>query len=188
MEATLLKNRTFYLLEARFAADELLKRLEPYCHMIEIAGSIRREVKQVHDIDLVAWPYYQETGQIDLFEQAPSLEPIKIREFILNCNWAENTSLGPKIITFTFDGFPVEIYLVRPDGNNYGAMMQMRTGSAAFNVRLAQQAKENGLIYRAGYGIFKPISGERVDDGTEESILKALGISSFYFDPKARRS
>ncbi|MBA4420249.1 MAG: hypothetical protein C0391_03805 [Anaerolinea sp.] len=188
MQAMLLKNRTFHLLEAKFAADELLKRLEPYCQMIETAGSIRRGVKQVHDIDLVAWPYYQETGQITLFDQAPALEPIRIREFLLSSSWAEDISIGPKIITFTFDGFPAEIYLVEPDGHNYGAMMQMRTGSAAFNIRLAMQARQKGLIYRAGYGIFKPLTGEQLDDGTELGLLKTLGISTFYLDPKNRIS
>jgi DNA polymerase/3'-5' exonuclease PolX len=184
------KYNLFNLNSARFAANEVMFLLGPTCHKIEVAGSIRREVKQVHDIDLVAWPHYQETGQITIFEHDPELRPVELLNALKDYEVFENLqhSENPKIISFSYQGFPVEIYLVEPDGNNWEAMLQTRTGSEAFNIRVGSEAKKKGLINHAGYGIFKPVSGERMDDGTEAGILQGLGISSHYLDPKVRIS
>jgi DNA polymerase/3'-5' exonuclease PolX len=180
----------FHLRSARFAADEVVGLLAPYCHKIQIAGSIRRQVPEVHDIDIVVWPHYQETGQLNIFENNPALEPVELKKAIKdNPDFQDYDSEHcAKIIRFKYNYFPVELYLVEPDGNNWEAMLQMRTGSATFNIRVGSEAKKRGLVNRAGYGIFKPLSGERVDDGTEAGILKVLGISTFYLDPKERRS
>lgn len=184
-------NPTIHLKTARFAAEELVHILGPHCHQIEIAGSIRREVPLVHDIDLVVWPIFQETGQMDMFSNQPGTEPLRLIKAI-EAN-PETSGFGSnrqcaKLLSFEFRGLPVEIYLTDPDGSNWAALLQMRTGSEAFNIRLASRAKEMGLKYRAGYGIFKPLTDERVDEGTEPSILKVLGISNYYLDPKTRMS
>ena len=184
------KSKLFDLNAARFAANEVMFLLSHTCLKIEVAGSIRREVKQVHDIDLVAWPLYRETGQITIFEYDPELKPVELLNALKDFQVFYNLqhSENPKIISFSYEGFPVEIYLVEPDGNNWEAMLQTRTGSMAFNIRLCSEAKKLGLVNRAGYGIYKAFPGERVDDGTEAGILSVLGINSYYLDPTKRIS
>ncbi len=164
--------------QAKAAADELVDQLRPACHKIEIAGSIRREKKFVHDIDLVLYPIYEEAC-LDLlgFEYAyfvPALEDalgmIRIES-------------GAKIVRFSKDDIPVELYLANVDGANFEALWQMRTGSAEFNIRLAQRAVKLGKSYRAGHGIFDPW-GKRVDDGTERGIFTCLGLD--WVEPQGR--
>lgn len=46
------------LSNARVIANELVQTLAPFCDRIEIAGSLRRQKPQVHDIDIVALPNY----------------------------------------------------------------------------------------------------------------------------------
>jgi DNA polymerase/3'-5' exonuclease PolX len=176
-------------------AQELMKVFAPAVHKMEIAGSIRREVKYVHDIDLVAWPKYEDIGQPVLFgEGSGEMYPSQLVDLVKQ--YADMMAIGPKmdefkpggkIIKFERCGIPVEIYLVEPDGSNWGALLQCRTGSAEFNRRLATEAIKLGLRYSAGYGLYeKP--GVRMDDDTEEDILRQLGISEWYLDPTRRQS
>lgn len=44
------------LAKARIIADEVIKRLPPYCKRIKVAGSVRRNKSEVNDIDLVLIP------------------------------------------------------------------------------------------------------------------------------------
>lgn len=41
---------------AQRVANEVIKRLSPYCKKIEVVGSIRRQKAQVRDIDIVLIP------------------------------------------------------------------------------------------------------------------------------------
>lgn len=176
---------------ARDAALEILKKVECACYQIAVAGSIRRGVKRVHDIDLVAWPKYEASGQMDLFGEPAQMVPNALINLLKrHCGMVQYRTEG-KIIRTRYADIPLELYLVEPNGSNWGAMLQMRTGSEAFNVKLAMLAQERGYRYRAGYGVFdmRLATGEgetRVDDDSEEGILKALRVSSFYLDPRNR--
>ncbi|GAI67541.1 unnamed protein product, partial [marine sediment metagenome] len=44
--------------QAQEIADDLLKRLYPYCQRIEVAGSVRRQKPEVGDIELLCIPKY----------------------------------------------------------------------------------------------------------------------------------
>jgi DNA polymerase/3'-5' exonuclease PolX len=185
--------KTFNLRVARETANELIRILQPVVQQIAIAGSIRREVPRVHDIDLVAWPIYEEVGQMDLLGGAAQLIPTPLVEMVKKI--ADVTSEGIRMrpfkqdhVTIVFERYeiPVEIYLTKPDGSNWGAQLQQRTGSTAFNLRLVMEAHKLGLQYSAGYGIFE--GDRRVDDDTEAGILRQIGISEWYLDPTRRLS
>lgn len=47
------------LQEARLIAQDIIKRIAPYCHKIDIAGSIRREMSYVGDIEVCCVPIRQ---------------------------------------------------------------------------------------------------------------------------------
>lgn len=197
------KRREFACSNIYPLAEDLCRFLSSACHQIEIAGSLRRRCNVVHDIDLVLWPICEtvQTGQPDLFgeTQGEELFPSELvdrlrRQNLIN---ADNLDHYPRKLVISplpedqepesyFDLITVELYLSEPDGSNFEALLQMRTGDAEFNRSLAARAKMIGLKYHAGYGIYAPdgAEGKRMDDGTEAGIFEALGIP--WIEPKNR--
>jgi DNA polymerase/3'-5' exonuclease PolX len=173
----------FSLKIAQGAAQNLVNLLQPACRQIEIAGSIRRRKAEVHDIDLVVWPIFERFAATDLFgtEISATIEPRRLMELLEHKGLGEMKPAA-KIVKFQWGGIPAELYICEPDGSNYQALLQMRTGSAEFNANLASRAKKMNLKYVAGYGIFRETG--RVDDGTEAGIFTALGLP--YLDPPVR--
>lgn len=183
---------------ARNLAEELLKAFEPATNRIAIAGSIRRECKAVHDVDLVVWPICQpyvgdQPSLFEIVEPEPNY-PLELVELVKG--FADQTSVGiemdpykpgGKIIRFVRYSIPVELYLVEPDGSNFGALWQAKTGSAAFNTRMCMEANRQPMKFRPGYGVFD-LGGQRLDDDTEMGIFSQIGISGWYLDPKKRIS
>jgi len=160
-------------------------RLAPACQRIEVAGSVRRCRKFCHDVDVVVWPIYEQHGQPDLFEnrikkvfEARKLSAA-IGELVGSRYWIRPET---KRTGFVFEGVPVDVYLAEPDGGNFEALWQMRTGPAGFNIDLVARAKMWRLVYKPGYGVFR--DDVRMDDGTEEGIFKALGLT--WIDPAQR--
>jgi DNA polymerase/3'-5' exonuclease PolX len=172
--------------EAISVATSVVNLLKPGCFKIDIAGSLRREKNFVHDIDIVLQPLMSAVhGQLTLFEE----ESVIQMPIALNC--ILDTSFQTACINFNkyyrtlqiiYRGIPVDLFLTEPDGENYGALLQMRTGSAEFNMRLAAKAKSLGAHYNAGHGIF--MGDQRLDDGTEAGIFATLGYK--YVEPKLR--
>jgi DNA polymerase/3'-5' exonuclease PolX len=170
--------KTYPLARARVLAIELQELLRGACHQIEVAGSVRRgSGAQVHDIDLVAWPLYSDTVATNLFGEVSRIygaaERLLERLRIIGAD-PGTPPIEAKILRCQYQNLPVEIYLSEHDGSNFGALLQMRTGSAMFNTLLAARAHNLGLAYRAGYGIFR--GDVRVDDGTEAGVFEALGL------------
>lgn len=168
MSATIKRTRDF----GWKVASEIDTLIRSACHRVEVAGSLRRGLPFVHDVDLVIHARYDELHTQDLFgvvtvECTPS---ILIRALMGIVVFGPNA----RIIRFAHRGMPVDIYLAEPDGSNVEALLQMRTGSAEHNRNLAARAQSLGLSYRAGYGIFR--GDARVDDGTEGGIYRALGL------------
>ena len=160
-----------------------------------MAGSIRRARAEVHDIDLVVWARYHDTVMVDLFggSQEVMTPPVSLIEVIrqVDVGFEAPPVVDPKVFNLKYDGLPVEIYLCERDGGNFGALLQMRTGSEDFNRYLAGSARHRGMYYRAGYGIYehddrgcKGDFGQRLDDGSEEGIFSILGIP--YRKPEER--
>jgi DNA polymerase/3'-5' exonuclease PolX len=180
----------------REAANLAVEMLETTCRRIEIAGSVRRKRPMVHDVDLVIWPIVEvvETPQqLSLFltEHKLTYQATALLQQARRLGWDEwPAETWPGIVRIpvseesahAVERIPIELYICEPDGSNFEALVQMRTGSAENNIRLAKRALELGLKYRAGYGVF---DGERrVDDGTERGIWAALGWE--YVPPERR--
>jgi DNA polymerase/3'-5' exonuclease PolX len=181
-----LNNTNKYPLEfARNRAEEILHAIQPACHQAEIAGSIRRQRPQVHDIDIVAWPITQPINKVDLFgniiEQGLTMEDLL--EALYGAG-VDDLQVGSKTVKGVYRGIRVELYLTEPDGSNWGALLQMRTGSEEFNISLCERAIKLGLKYKAGYGVYR--GEERIDVGTEAGIFEALMIDNI--DPEYRNT
>lgn len=158
-------------------ARDLVVLLAPACRRITVAGSIRRGAHWVHDIDLVAWAKYDDATIPNLFGEravikcGPDALVGAIRRLMIPLPEPE---IEARILRFTWQSLPVEIYLAERDGANYDALLQMRTGSERHNKWLARTAHARGLDYHAGHGIY---AGQaRIDDGTERGLYDALGI------------
>lgn len=167
-------------------ARRLTERLRPACQQIGIAGSLRRGLATVHDIDIVAQPIAHIVTQAAFFDdqendmdrQVASMPVDGIIDQLTDTDAISLIKRGPKLIQLLIEtskiSLPVDIYLAQPDGSNYNALLQLRTGPKELNQLLAERAQDLHLEYRAGYGIFDP-AGNRRDDGSEESIFYALG-------------
>lgn len=172
------------------AAFVVLSGIEACCHRIAIAGSVRRKADYCHDVDLVLWPKSEMVQPPSLFGDAPAYAtPAMLLAILSMLGWYQTETVNPKIIHLQArpeDGecgqVPVELYLSEPDGSNYEALLQMRTGCAEFNASLAIRAQKMSLQYKAGYGIFR--QGVRVDDKTEHGIFYALGLD--WIEPELR--
>lgn len=173
-----------YPLSKALEAAEFVKRaLAPACVRIETAGSTRRGKTAVHDVDMVVWPEIQmiEVEQQELFapsEAKPS--PAELLDTLIRLGWIDYAiSHYPRIIRIEASAsdlkIPIELYLTEPDGSNFGALWQMRTGDERFNILLAMRAQKLNLKYQAGHGVYR--GQTRVDDGTEDGIFAALGMA-----------
>ena len=142
----------------------VVKRLEPYCKKIEVAGSIRRRKPWVNDIDIVLIP----------------LDPWNLHQEIQGIGQVRMS--GQKIRRVMMGDTQIDLYFAEPD--TWSTLLLIRTGSAENNVRLCSKAKERGWHLAAdGTGLFNQ-DGERVAGDTETSIYEALGLK--YQKPEER--
>lgn len=154
---------------ARSVAEDLIAQLSAYSERIEIAGSLRRHKRLVHDIDLVAIP----RELMPFFAKATDL--------------IRGGPAASKRVTGTYRDVPVDLYLATPE--TWATLLLVRTGSKDHNIRLATLARNKGMMLKAdGSGLFtldapgKP--SIRVAGDTEVSIFAALGLR--YAPPERR--
>ncbi len=141
---------------ARSIADEVIKRLSPYCQRIGVAGSVRRQKPMVNDIDLVLIPN-------DLWSLHGEL--MKLGQLKMS---------GQKIMRVMIGNTQVDIYIA--DETTWATLLLIRTGSKDSNIRLCSLAKKKGWhLAASGDGLFNE-KGERIAGDSEESIYGALGL------------
>lgn len=149
---------------AQKIANEVVKRLSPYCQRIEIAGSVRRQKPWVNDVDLVLIPK-------DLWNLHGEL--MKLGQLKMS---------GKKIMRLSVGNIQVDIYVA--DEDTWSTLLLIRTGSTQNNIRLCRRAKSMGWrLAASGDGLFDD-TGKRVAGDTEGSIFKALGLP--YQHPEER--
>jgi DNA polymerase/3'-5' exonuclease PolX len=128
---------------ARKHAMHICNVLGEFVDRIEIAGSLRRSVPEVHDIDLVAvekWP-------TDLFGHLDTSQSSRMREFL--AQKVKITAMGNRLIRFSYAGIPVDLYT--PPFNNFGTIMFIRTGSREWNTWVINAvARPLAILFREG--------------------------------------
>lgn len=154
---------------AEQVAQEVVKKLEPYCSRIEIAGSIRRKKHWVHDIDIVCIP----EDSWNLYHTVIGL-----------CRPLTPGASGQKLMRFKLPNAGIEVDLYFASEMTWATLLLIRTGSAQNNIRLAKRAKDLGWhLHADGTGLFAE-NGHRIAGDTEASIYKALGLT--YQSPEER--
>lgn len=142
-------------------ADDLLAQMKD-CGAItcgQVAGSIRRGLPEVGDVDLVVIP-------------GKHFEPFMHGQFgtLKNGKPAKN-----KLV----DGVQVDVLAVDEDG--WGAALMHFTGPAKLNIKQRAVAKRHGLMLNEK-GLWE--DGERIAGRTEQDVYAVLGLE--YLDPEER--
>ena len=147
-------------------AESIIKRLNPYCERIQVAGSVRRRKPQVNDIDFVLIPS----------------DPWNLHHEILGLSHGRAKLSGGKITRIKVNSTQVDFYFA--DKETWFTLLLIRTGSKENNIRLCSIAKKKGWhLAASGDGLFNE-NGQRIAGDTEKSIYGALGLP---FQPPERR-
>ncbi|HEX9729983.1 MAG TPA: DNA polymerase/3'-5' exonuclease PolX [Gemmatimonadales bacterium] len=145
-------------------------RAHPGVQRVEVAGSYRRRVETVGDIDLLAIADDAESV-MDHFTTFPRVKRVE-------------KSGGTRGTVILSSDLQVDLRIVPAE--SYGAALQYFTGSKAHNVKFRTKAVARGLRV-SEYGVFEvdpdqdpetadPRSGRRVAGDTEASVYAAVGL------------
>ena len=124
-----------------------------------LAGSLRRKVETIGDLDLLAASHRAEQV-IERFTSLPMVKTLLGR--------------GPtKGTIVTHENLQVDLRVVKPE--EYGAALQYFTGSKAHNIKLRGLAEDMGYKLNE-YGVFRVSDGVSVAGETEEGVYEVLGM------------
>ena len=157
---------------ARGLAQKIVAELAPACERIEIAGSLRRNRPQVHDIDIVSLPAGDGSAWLNALERMIARGSLK------------SIRRGSKVQSYiaTKTGIQVDIYTA--DRKMWPTLFLIRTGSKEHNIRLAQRARELGLKLKASGDGIETESGDLLEIYSEEDVFRILKLP--YLAPELR--
>jgi len=171
------------LREAYDIALYLKTCLSPCCERVEIAGSIRRlKATGVKDIEIVAAPSYMD--RLDLFGNV--VETVSMLDFM---DWEH---LGHVIKggdrykqVALIAGINLDLFIVLPPAQ-WGVIMTIRTGPAAFSKRVVTQKCKGGLMLDGSYVRDGAVycKGELIKMDEEVDFFNYLGMR--YILPEKR--
>jgi DNA polymerase (family 10) len=135
-------------------------RAHPAADRVEVAGSLRRLVESVKDLDIIA----------------TASDPAALAAALAELPQVESASssgeAGARVVTHS--GMKVDLRVVEPD--QFGNVLQHFTGSKAHNVALRESAVRRGL-HVSEYGILDDATGETLRCATEEEVYATLGLA-----------
>jgi DNA polymerase (family 10) len=134
-------------------------RSHPAAERVEVAGSLRRLVDAVKDIDVIA-------TATDPAALAAALGELELVEAVEAAGEA-----GARVSTHA--GMKIDLKVVAPD--QFGNVLQHFTGSKAHNVALRESAVRRGL-HVSEYGILDDATGETLRCPAEEQVYERLGL------------
>lgn len=149
------------LSQATTKSEEIVAALKPYCHRIEVAGSVRRKkMEDIKDIEICAIPNNQHLASI--------------RELV-NQKWG-NPEIGafPSKYTKVRGSVAIDFFWLTKE--NWGLQFFIRTGPAEFVKRALAYWKEHTGGYSEG-GILHNDAGSIVPTLEEEDVFKALEVA-----------
>lgn len=167
--------------KARQIAYKYCEMLAPYCHKIEIAGSIRRRRPQVKDIEIVCIPKRMPINN-GLFGYDPD-ELITYPEFdkiINNLEKIKGEPGGRYTQRKLPEGINLDLFICFK--GNWGNIFAIRTGSAEYSHKVLAA----GWVKKG----FKSIDGflhkgnTRIDIFDEKDFFELLGIP--WLEPEKR--
>lgn len=129
-------------------AEKLIEYIEPACERLQIAGSIRRGLPTVGDIELVAVPKTRETIERDMFGEQVATATIDLLDIRLNHLLGAGLVAkrlrsdgkpvwGSKMRYLTFEGMNVDLFT--PEAARFGLILLIRTGPAPYSHQLVTE-------------------------------------------------
>lgn len=155
--------------------NDLIASIREIDHNVRVsfAGSIRRELEQVHDIDILVSPYSKDVQKIvETWGEVLWTGPDKIS---LLQSWQDFED--PKNLTRHIQ---VDIRFISPE--SWGPALQYFTGSREHNIRIRAIAKQKKMILNEK-GVFDK-GGRRIDNNTEGNVYTSIGLR--WFPPRYR--
>lgn len=154
-------------------ADKVVNAFAPHCFRIEVAGSIRREKKEVSDIEIVAIPKPYQTGLFEdgLAKVVNRCEKVKGEMEYGKCKYTQRILPA---------GIKLDLFFA--EENNFGNILLIRTGDFEFSKKFV--------------GILLPRTGYKQQDGylkhndkiipcpEEADLFQRAGIA--YIEPENR--
>src|SRR3954447_11567109 len=133
-------------------------RAHPAADRVELAGSVRRLVDAVKDLDVIATSsdppaLLRALGEIELIEQS--------------------SGEGNAARARTHTGLQIDLRVVEPD--QFGNVLQHLTGSKAHNMALREAVVRRGL-HVSEYGVLDDDTGITHRCPTEEEVYERLGL------------
>jgi DNA polymerase/3'-5' exonuclease PolX len=169
------------LLKAQQYATEALRALKPYCHQIQIAGSIRRRKPEVKDIEIVCNPI--RVFQQDLFGN--SGDPVPVKDFcdtVLDWKGIKGSPEGKYTQRELDDGVYLDLFIVTEA--NWGNQLLIWTGCKDFSAWvMGKRVKEVGMRQQNGY-LWS--GSDRIPVPTEALMFSLLDLK--FIPPKYRNS
>lgn len=174
------------LATAKRYAEQIVAWLMPYCDKIQVAGSIRRDRLECHDIDLVVIPKHKvETDMlgVPIVKRNLLWEHLEahVKDHPDRAGWlsGQNNPCGQNHM---IQLAKCQLDIFSATDKTWGTMLLCRTGSKEHNIWLADRIKRMG-------GHWSPYSYLRLDGTprdvqTEEAIYRAVGLD---FIPPAER-
>lgn len=179
--------------QAEQLVTKIVNTLAPYCHRIEVAGSVRRKKPVVGDIEIVCIPRVEE--RVDLYGRVydiRNLLDVCLNGLVAGGRLLNPTKNGAKFKQFGIPAVPgLQLDLFITTWECWGVIYAIRTGSAEFSHRLVTQRAAGGLlpddlmvrdgrVWRNGIAlptpeerdVFELIGGRVPPELRSESILK----------------
>jgi DNA polymerase/3'-5' exonuclease PolX len=171
---------TLKLPRASAIALKLQESMQPYCHQIEIAGSIRRAKPYVGDVDFVILP----RDRAGLEQRIHLAGWERVTEGPQNCIYRVKLSDGFPLQIDIFYARPTTSDLFKTTPTNFGTLLLCRTGSKEHNIKLVEHAKKMGLRWNPYEGVFDA-HDRLLASETETAIFRALELD--YLAPRTAK-
>ena len=146
----------------------------PLCRL---AGSLRRRVRHVHDIDVVAC-VSRTPDDLMVPESNPRA---RLRADIAR-RAGEVVFWGPDHARFNFEGIPVDLYFAKP--SRFAVALLVATGSVRHLRRLDLRARARRLRLIPERHLLTTHDREEIPIGSEDDIYRRLGVP--YASPQMR--
>ena len=179
---------------AELLAQGMMVILAPHAERMEVAGSVRRRLRDVGDVELLYIPkWLEETVNTQLFGNSGNREDavdVRIRRAMADGILEKRLNTLDRPIGYGTDN---KFLVHRPSGIaldlfsttacNWGMAMVVRTGPAEWNVGMMKAFRRLGMQGHA-YGGVDDAAGHTIDCPTEDDVFRLLGIE--YIDPEGR--
>lgn len=166
--------------EARKVAEDLKARLEPCCERIEIAGSLRRQLPDVGDIEFLIVP--KREGTVDLLDRALTrLIFDGVLDFRRNKRGSRVYGRQNKLLFHVPSGIGVDVFST--DEKRWAIALVVRTGSEGTNKQIAMAALKRGWRFRA-YGDGYDTPQGHITCRSEREVFEVVGMP--YLEPWER--